>query len=161
MENITLLLKTLLESKIDFVLIGGYASVVHGASQITHDIDICAVITPENIHELREALKDLEPKYRLNPSHQPSLNDYPKTGQSLDNYYLKTKAGVLDIIKNVVPVGDFERIKEKSIIVPLFGKKCRVISLDDLIEVKRSMTRDKDKTVLKELLEIKSRTSKR
>lgn len=40
MENLNHLLKRLLESKIEFVLIGGYAAVLHGSSQVTQDIDI-------------------------------------------------------------------------------------------------------------------------
>lgn len=68
MENLNLLLKRLLEKQIDFVLIGGYAAVLHGSSQVTHDIDICAVMTKFELAKLRDALKDLEPKHRMNPN---------------------------------------------------------------------------------------------
>lgn len=151
MENLNNLLKILLESQIDFVLIGGYAAVLHGSSQVTQDIDICAVMTGDNLAKLREALKDLEPQHRMNPNFQPSLNDYPAPGQKITNYYLKTKSGILDIIEDVRPVGSFERIKAKAVSVPLFGRKCNVIALEDLIEVKKSMTRPKDIAILKEL----------
>lgn len=157
MENLNHLLKILLETKIDFVLIGGYAAVLHGASQVTQDIDICAVMTEDNLKVLRTALKDLNPRHRMNPTHQPSLQEYPAPGQQLDNFYLRTSEGVLDIIREVRPVGSFERIKEKSIKISLFGHPCRVISIDDLIEVKKSMTRAKDKATLEELLIIKSK----
>ena len=63
MENLTLLLKRLLEHRIDFILVGGYAAVLHGASQVTHDIDICALINDEELEKLKTALKDLEPKH--------------------------------------------------------------------------------------------------
>jgi len=108
MENLNHLLKRLLESKIDFVLIGGYAAVLHGSSQVTQDIDICAVISDENIDDLH-------------------------------------------IIQEVRPIGTFDRIKEKAVTISLFGHSCKVISLEDLIEVKRSMTRPKDKATLREL----------
>jgi predicted nucleotidyltransferase len=157
MENLNHLLKRLLESGIDFVLIGGYAAVLHGSSQVTQDIDICAVITESDLQKLRHALGDLEPKRRMNPGFQPSLADYPPSGQSLENYYLRTNSGVLDIIRNVDPVGSFERIKSSAVTVQLFGLPCKVISLDDLIAVKKAMRRPKDKATLQELEAIKEK----
>ncbi len=151
MENLNNLLKKLLESKIDFVLIGGYAAVLHGSSQVTQDIDICAVMTDDNLAKLRTALKALEPRHRMNASFQPSLDEYPAPGQKINNYYLKTNSGILDIIDTVRPVGPFERIKAQAITVQLFGQDCKVISLDDLIEVKTAMTRPKDIATLQEL----------
>ena len=158
MENLNHLLKLLLESKIDFVLIGGYAAVLHGSSQVTQDIDICAVISDVNLEALRMTLRDLDPKHRMNPNFQPSLMDYPAKGQKIDNYYLRTKSGILDIIQEVRPIGSFERVKENAITVSLFGHPCKVISLDDLIEVKKSMTRPKDKVTLDELELLRRKT---
>ena len=138
-------------------MVGGYAAVIHGASQVTHDVDICALIDEKELQKLKVALKDLEPKHRMNPSFQPSLDDYPKPGQNLDNYYLKTKSGILDIIKRVDPIGDYEDVKKSAITVQLFGYPCQVISLDDLIKAKSHMTRPKDKSVLQELLAVKAK----
>lgn len=104
MENLTLLLKRLLEHQIDFILVGGYAAVLHGASQVTHDVDICALIDEKGLEKLKIALKDLEPKHRMNPSFQPSLDEYPTPGQTLDNYYLKTKSGVPDFSEMHHPI---------------------------------------------------------
>jgi hypothetical protein len=42
----------------------------------------------------------------------------------------------------------------------IYGYPCKVISLDDLIEVKRAMNRPKDKSVLQELLLLRERLSK-
>jgi predicted nucleotidyltransferase len=158
MENLNNLLKTLLESKIDFVLIGGYAAVLHGSSQVTQDVDICAVMTEAQLTALRMTLKDFKPVHRMNPDFQPSLLDVPKPGQKMNNIYLRTDLGILDILENVEPVGDFHRVNEKAIEISLFGHKCKVISLDDLIAVKKSMPRPKDKSVLLELLALKSKT---
>lgn len=160
MENLNLLLKRLLENKIEFVLIGGYAAVVHGVSLVTHDLDICAVVTPGILEQLRTALSDLDPLHRMNPSFQPSLKKYPAKGQLLDNYYLKTKEGILDILKEVQPIGTFEQIKQRAIVINVFGYECRVISLDDLIEIKTTMKRPKDQATLAELLAIREKIKK-
>jgi len=42
MQNLRQLLERLLENKIDFVLVGGFAGVVHGATMVTQDLDICS-----------------------------------------------------------------------------------------------------------------------
>ena len=39
------LIAKLTDSGFEFVMIGGYAAVTHGASQVTRDLDICAVLT--------------------------------------------------------------------------------------------------------------------
>ncbi len=155
MENLNLLLRRLLENKVDFVLIGGYAAVIHGASQVTHDLDICAVMTANEIAKLKIALSGLTPRHRMNPNFQPLLDDYPKPGDSVDNFYLQTDAGVLDILKDAKPAGSFAEIKKNAAKVRLFGFECSVISLNDLIAIKKTMTRPKDKAVLDELIEVK------
>lgn len=94
MQNLNNLLKILLENKIDFVLIGGYAAVLYGSSQVTQDIDICASLSLNDLEKLRNALRPLHPTHRINPSVQPSLDDYPKKGELIKNYYLKTDQGV-------------------------------------------------------------------
>lgn len=38
----------------------------------------------------------------------------------------------------------------------LYGYKCKVIALDDLIKIKKFMNRDKDKETLRQLLQIKN-----
>jgi len=59
MKSLNNLLHILLENEIDFVLIGGFAGVVHGSTQVTRDLDICAVLSLEGIRKLRECLKNL------------------------------------------------------------------------------------------------------
>lgn len=66
---------------------------------------------------------------------------------------------LLDILKEVSVVGDYKKLRNNANTVKLFGHECRVISLDDLIAVKKSMSRPKDKTVLDELLIVRQKLS--
>jgi len=156
MQNLQQLLERLLKHKIDFVLVGGFAGVVHGATMVTQDLDICMSITEGEVSKLRTALEDLNAVHRMNPNFQPSFKDQPKDLKGVNNIYLKTDLGILDIISQVQPVGDFERVKSKSFEISLYGYKCKVISLDDLIQVKDSMPRPKDKALGAELKTIRS-----
>ena len=150
-QNLKALLERLLENEIDFVLIGGFAAVVHGATSITQDIDICAAITETEISKLRQALKDLHPVHRMNPSAMHSFLTYPTNLQGTNNISLKTDLGILDILSQAPPAGTFAEIKSRAVEIPLYGHKCKVISLDDLIRVKEFMNRPKDQQTAAEL----------
>ena len=159
MQNLKTLLKILLEKEIDFVLIGGFAAVVHGSTLVTQDLDICAATTEEQIIKLREALKDLHPHHRMNPNANHSFLDFPTNVEGLNNIYLKTDLGVLDILSETQPAGNFQEIKKRSIEISLYGYKCLVISIDDLIKVKQMMKRPKDIQAVEELrlIQLKSK----
>lgn len=154
-KDLNYLLKSLLDNEVEFILIGGFASVIHGSNHVTQDLDICAVISHDQIEKIRKSLRELSPVHRMNLKANVSFNDRPLADENVQNIYLQTDAGVLDILSSVIGVGDFNELKKNAIQVPLFGKKCLVISIDDLIKCKQSMTRPKDKIVLEELLQIK------
>ena len=108
------LLNILIDKNIDFVLVGGFAGVVYGSTTVTQDIDICAVITPEQIDKLRECLKELHPRHRMTPK-KLSFLEHPEDVSSLNNLYLETDAGVLDIMgreKDLVVVKELETIEK-------------------------------------------------
>lgn len=159
MQDLNHLLKTLFENELDFLIVGGFAAVVHGSSHVTKGLDITMLLTKENIEKLRGALKDLEPKHRLNPSHKPSFLDEPKGIDGLQKIYLETTSGILDVVTLDESVGNFNELKERAVTVKLFGYDCKVLSLDDLILVKRKMRRPKDLIVLEELLGIKKQNN--
>ena len=75
MQNLRQLLERLLENKIDFVLVGGFAGVVHGATMVTQDLDICMAMTDEEVSKLRIALEGLNAVHPMNPNFQPAFKD--------------------------------------------------------------------------------------
>jgi predicted nucleotidyltransferase len=156
MANLGNLLKYLLENKLDFVLIGGFAGVLHGSSSVTKDVDICALLSTEQIDKLRQILRPLNPKHRMTPQ-KLSFMTNPIGNQVLNNLYLDTDLGQLDILTEVKGVGGFEEIATRSVTVEVFGYPCKIMSMDDLIASKKAMGRDKDKIVLRELEIIRKR----
>lgn len=158
MQNLNNLLKLLLENDVDFVLVGGFASALYGSTMVTRDIDVCYACTPENIGSLREILKDLNPVHRQSPQ-KLSFIEVPKSLHNLNGFYLTTDLGPLDILNQITGVGDFDRVKSRSIEINLFGYKCKVISIDDLIEAKKAIGRNKDLLVVDELKTIKLKQS--
>ena len=159
MQDFSTLLKRLADSGLDFVIVGGFAAVTHGSTYITRDVDICAVLTPENIARLREALREWSPRHRMTPQRLSFLT-YPTLETSLNNLYLETEKGVIDILTTVLGVGDFERLKRNAEQVEIDGAAYRVMSLADLIAAKEALGREKDLLTAKELRAIAAKRQK-
>ena len=153
MSNLNELLQRLSDSGIDFVVVGGFAAMLHGSCMLTRDLDVCAVLTPENIEKLRDLFRELNPTHRMTPGRMSFL-DNPSPGIALNNLYLQTDLGALDLLGSITGVGAFGRVREKAVEVRLFGRTVRVISADDLIIAKEALGRDKDLLVAKELRAI-------
>lgn len=160
MQDFSQILRRLTDAGLDFVIVGGYAAISHGSSYLTRDVDICAVLTEENIGRLRQALAGWDPKHRMTPQ-KLSFLTYPPAGQPLNNLYLQTDRGVLDVISSVLGVGDFVRLKQQAEELEVDGQRYRVISLGDLIAAKEAMGREKDLLTAKELRAIAAKRQSR
>lgn len=63
-----------------------------------------------------------------------------------------------DVLTSIKGVGDFPRVYAQSAEIELFRRRCRVISLDDLIRAKEALGREKDLLAVKELRGILEKT---
>jgi hypothetical protein len=146
----------LCDADVDFVIVAGFAATLHGSSLVTRDLDVCAILSSENVAKLRDALRDLKPAHRLT-SQKISFLDNPDPGVEIRNLYLRTDFGPLDILSSILGVGEFDRVRAASIQVELFQRTCRVISLDDLILAKEALGREKDLLAAKELRAVREK----
>lgn len=156
MKSLSQLLTTLTEANIDFVIVGGFAGVLHGSSLVTRDLDLCTILSRENVERLRNALKELNPKHRMTPG-KLSFLDFPETTARLNKLYLETDLGAVDILSDIKGVGDFETLASNAVTIDILGSPVKVISLDDLITAKEAMAREKDLLAAKELKAIKAK----
>ena len=156
MQNFSQLLERLASAGLEFVVVGGFAAVTHGATYLTRDVDICAILTDENVAKVRKALADWNPTHRMTPQKLSFLR-FPPAGQPINNLYLQTDMGVVDILTSILGVGDFHRLAEKAEELEVDGLTFRVIALEDLITAKEAMGREKDLLVAKELRAIQAK----
>ena len=152
MQDFRQLLQRLADSGLEFVIVGGYAAVTHGSSLVTRDLDICVALSNETVEKLRSVLAQWNPKHRMTPQ-QLSFLEFPKTGP-VQNLYLRTDVGVIDILSSVPGVGDFARLKETAEDFEIDGRMYHVMSLEDLIAAKEALGREKDLLAAKELRAI-------
>jgi predicted nucleotidyltransferase len=153
MQNFSQLLQRLADAGLDFVIVGGFAAITHGSAYLTRDIDICLVLSDENIARLRQALGDWNPTHRMTPQRLSFLL-YPRAGEPVNNLYLQTDMGVIDILTSVLGVGDFPRLRQHAEELEVDGRRFQVISLEDLIAAKEALGREKDLLTAKELRAI-------
>lgn len=152
MQDFRSLLDRLADSGLEFVIVGGYAAVTHGSTLVTRDLDICAVLSEGNLEKLRHTLAEWHPRHRMTPE-KLSFLEYPKSG-SVQNLYLLTDVGIIDILSTVLGVGDFARLKQAAEKFEIGERAYLVISLEDLIAAKEAMGREKDLLAVKELRAI-------
>ena len=155
MQDLQALLKLLVHSPVDFVLIGGFAAVLHGGNQTTRDIDICIVYSLEQVSLLRDLLKPYHPQHRTEKEKRPFL-DIPGKEQ---DFHLITDLGNLDVITRVKGIGDYYDVLKNSREIDIYGGKCRLISIDDLIKAKKALGRHRDLVTAMELEAIRNEKS--
>lgn len=147
------LLAALLDHRVDFVVVGGTAALVHGAVTPTQDLDIAAPLTRENLERLLGAVLPFHPRHAT----RPDLGTVWQTAEELTRFrllLLDTDVGRLDVLGAVEPIGPYARLETiDAELLP--GRHVRVLSLDQLIEVKAHLRRPKDKIVEAELRAIR------
>lgn len=140
------------ETGLDFVIIGGIAAVTHGSARFTHDVDIMIAFTPPNMDRLRRSLAAFDPTFR--GKNVSLLSRSPEELARYKNIYLRTSICDLDILATC-PVGDFATVGGRADVLEIFGQRVKVMNLDDLIESKEILGREKDRAVVRELRAIR------
>jgi hypothetical protein len=153
-RNFLNLLERLVNAGVDFVIIGGFAGVVHGCTYVTQDIDICCDFRPATLLALQGAISDLHPVHRMTPKRKRLELTERACGQ-FKNLYLDTDIGQLDCLSFIEGLGDYDQVKRESELIEVEEIKVRVLSLNALIKSKKLMNRPRDKEAVLQLEAIK------
>ncbi|HEU4655233.1 MAG TPA: nucleotidyltransferase [Steroidobacteraceae bacterium] len=159
MTELNQLLQRLCDADIEFVIVGGFAAMLHGSSMLTRDLDVCALLTDVNVAKLRDTFRDLHPTHRFTPQ-KLSFLEHPDPGVPLKNLYLQTDLGPIDLLGAIAGFDSFDDIKKNAVAFGLFGRKVHVISIEDLVKAKEALGRHKDLLVAQELRAIIEKTKK-
>jgi len=140
---------------VEFVLIGGVASSLHGSSRATFDLDLVYDRSDENLTRVVEALAPLHPYLRGAPPGLPFRFDF-KTLQNGLNFTLTSDLGDIDLFGEVPGGGVYQNLLRQSIKVRLADDaSIQVVDLDALIRLKNAAGRPRDLEAVAELLRIK------
>jgi hypothetical protein len=144
------LIRKLVESRVEFIIVGGLAARVHGSSRLTDDLDIVYRRDFDNVTRLVNCLAPLSPYLRGAPPGLPFRWQTETILQGL-NLALTTSLGPVDVLGEITLGGDYEKLRPFAEPLELFGKECLCLGIKRLIEVKRAAGRPKDFEAIAEL----------
>lgn len=144
------LLPVLVQGRVDFILIGGVAGIIHGSSRLTSDVDVVYSRTAANLKRLAETLAPFAPYLRGAPPGLPFKLDERTIRNGL-NFTLTTSLGDLDILGEVVGGGGYRELLPHSFDVEAFAVTFKCVDLSMLIKLKRAAGRPKDLEAVAEL----------
>ncbi len=150
MSDFERLFQALGEGGVQFIVIGGFAAILHGSAHLTVDLDISYSRDPENLKRLASALAPFQPYPRGAPLGLPFLWDAETLRRGL-NFTLTTALGDIDLLGEITEGGTYEDLLPHTDVVQVFGVECRCLGLRRLIQVKRAAGRPKDFEVTAEL----------
>lgn len=149
MTDFAALLKRLNAGGVEFIIVGGVAAAVHGASRLTLDLDIVYLRSPENVLRLVRSLEDLHPYLRGAPPGLPFRFDSETVERGL-NFTLSTTLGDIDLLGEITG-GAYSDLLPNTDTIRVFDIECRCLSVRKLIQVKRACGRPKDLEGIAEL----------
>ena len=128
-------LKLLIEQKVDFVVVGGYAVAFHGYVRATNDLDLFFNASKVNIGRIRKALQ----RFGLDTS-DDQANGFSDPGCII-------RMGIppvrLELINNISGLS-FKEVWDHRVSGEYGSVKVNYISLSDLLKNKKESGRPKD-----------------
>lgn len=138
------------EEGVEFVVIGGFAAIIHGSPLPTEDVDVIPSRNGENLERLAKALKRLRARIRTGGEAIETNIDAAFIRNMPHMLNLVTSFGDVDLV--FTPAGElkvYEQWFERSRSAQLReGLIVSVASLDDIIASKVAANRPKDQRAL-------------
>lgn len=151
-NSIARALSTFLRHKVKALLIGGQACILYGGAEFSRDIDFSLLVTLENIHNLKNALEELEAERIFLPD---LSEEVLLKGHACHFRFPKgdPKGVRIDILGKMRGVDVFPLLWDRKTEIEISGLGIiAVISLPDLIKSKKTQ-RDKDWPMIRRLIE--------
>lgn len=137
------LLRSLVDHRVEFCVIGAVAAWLQGNPTVTLDLDVMPRREPENAERLAAALNSLGTRRRGDDAavELEGADFLDWQAQQFD-----TDAGPLDIVPRAAAIGGFEDVA--TIEMTLGDMSVRVLAIDQVIASKEQLGRPKDTAAL-------------
>lgn len=144
--DIGALLAVLARHGVDYVVIGGVATQAHGHRRTTMDLDLMPGPDPENLTRLATALDELEARPAEGDQGKAEIpvTDPERLAVAAIVPPLLTRHGRIHILKEPKGARAFVALRKAALVVEVAGAEVAIVSLDDLIRMKRATGRPRD-----------------
>ena len=134
------------EEGVEYIIIGGFAAVIHGSSLPTRDIDVLPTRESGNLTKLARALNRIGAMIRTSGDPVFTLIDGPFLANMPLLLNLVTDLGEMDLTFSPSgPLDGYDGWNAHAIVLNIApGIDVRVASLEDIIASKRAANRPKD-----------------
>lgn len=145
--------------QVQYVLVGGYAAGLHGASRPTSDIDVTPATTRENLTRVVAALHDLDAGIRVDALPEPLPFDTDAAALAdMTALNLRTPHGDVDLTFHPSGTDGYPDLIRAATPHEVGTVTVQLASLDDIIRSKEAAGRTKDTEALPELYRLAGRT---
>lgn len=152
--------KELEKAKINYLIVGGVAVNLYGYARFTGDVDILLALNPSNLSKMDKLMHSLDYVERI-PVNIKELGNKTKLNEFIKKKGLKAYTSIsnsqpqLDIDVIVEQSIDFKDYDKGKTIIKVWDMELPVVSIDDLIKMKKSAKRAKDMLDIEALLKLK------
>lgn len=150
------ILRRLTARGVDFVIVGGFAAVIHGSPRVTQDLDLTYAHDLENLEALGDVLTQIHSKLYSIADEVPFVPD-GRTLRQTEILTLQTDFGKLDLLARPSGSPPYAAVKAAAKRVDINGLLVSVVSIPDLLAMKRAAGRPKDVADVAELEAIERR----
>ena len=143
LPDLRTLLATLADRRVEHVVIGGIALVLHGGVRTTEDLDIVPAPDPANLDRLCRVLQAMNAVLLLNPARQFGAREAELLKQGR-NVSLSTRYGDVDVVRTLAGVPDYAVLASNAERYEIDGVTLLAASPQQLIAMKqvRGSTQD-------------------
>lgn len=142
MIDLERILDALAVHDVDYVLVGGLAVQTHGHVRTTYDVNIFPGPERDNLVKLAQALTSID-AHVLNPGHEDLVIDVSMLPRAT-LWQFSTSHGEIDVLHDAPGASAYKDLRRRALEVKLGDKTIAVVSLDDLISMKRASGRRVD-----------------
>lgn len=121
---------------VDFVVVGGFAAVIHGSPRVTQDLDLCYSQHPQNLKALGHVLTELNARLYGIEDDLPFVPD-ERALKGTEILTLQTDLGKLDLLGAPSGSSEYPDLKGSADRIDIGGFLISVAALPDLIAVQR------------------------
>ena len=140
------------KQKVQYILVGGVAVILHGIERLTRDIDIFVKMDDKNIEQLRKALLSIFEDESIKEITLEELQEFAVIRYGTpDDFYI-------DIMARIGEVAVYEDLEYETIHYE--GTKIKIATPETLYNLKKDSMRYKDKfdaAYLKDFIDIRQK----